>query len=420
MIIRAGYHSRNVQFVRLKLKSVIALISVLTICTCIDPYSPKLAGYDSLLVVEGMITNLNSSYTVKLSRTFRDVKVIPAKVSDAKVFITDDAGNSNDLTFSGNGTYKTDSTIFKGTVGRTYVLHIATADGAISESEPCFMQSVPDIDSIYFGKDERIINNGTKIQEGISIYLDSKEGDNSQYFRWDYEETWKFRIPYPKLYIYANCQVIYEVPEVKDVYCWKNGRSDAIITDLIHPGQPERIVKEPVSFIATDQSDRLMLEYSILIKQYSISKNEYDFWDNLKKINATGSDIFASQPYAVISNLHNVTNPDEKVLGYFQVSAVKQKRKFISFNDIAGLQLPFYHSPCVRYEVACVNPFIDDYCTEFNDIYRIYAISNKLYFIEPLFRDGGILDKLVFVMPECANCQLTGTLKKPDYWIDLI
>jgi len=418
MIIKTDCRRRVARIVHLKIKSVLALIIVFTVCTCIDPYSPKLAGYDSLLVVEGMITDLNSSYTVKLSRTFRDENVIPAKVSDAKVIITDDAGNSNDLTFSGNGTYKTDSTVFKGSVGRTYVLHITTSEGANYESDPCFMQSVPDIDSIYFAKDQRIINNGTQIQEGISIYLDSKEGDNSQYYRWDYEETWKFKIPYPKLYIYANCQVIYDVQEVKDVYCWKNGRSDAVITDLVYPGQSGRIVKEPVSFIATDQSDRLMLEYSILIKQYSISKNEYNFWDNLKKINATGSDIFASQPYPVISNIHNLTNQDEKVLGFFQVSAVKQKRIFISFSDIAGLQIPYYHSPCERYEVACVNPFIDDYCTEFNDIYRIYALSNKLYFIEPLFRDG-ILEKLVFVKPECANCQLTGTLKKPDFWIDL-
>ena len=401
-----------------KFKSVIIVITVFLVCTCIDPYSPNIRGYDALLVVDGMITNLNSSYTVKLSKTFNDLSVSPSKVNDATVFITDDEGNSNDLIFKGNGSYKTDSTGFNGAIGRTYVLHVNMSNGEKYESDQCFMQSVPEIDSIYFAKDQRKINNGTKNQEGISIYLDSKAGDNDKYYRWEYEETWKFKIPYPKLYIYANCEVIYQVPEVKNVYCWKNGRSDEIMTDLVFPGH-SGILKEPVAFIATELSDRLMLEYSILIKQYSISQDEYEFWDNVKKINAKGSDIFASQPYSVTSNIHNVNNRNERVLGYFQVSAEKEKRKFISFSDIAGFQLPYYHTPCLRYEVKCVDPFVADYCVEFNNIYDIYTKRNNYYFIEPLFGENGLLDRLVFVPPECANCQVTGTLTRPDFWKDL-
>jgi hypothetical protein len=408
----------DLAILKTKLKAFTAFILVLSVYTCIDPYTPKLSGYDSLLVVEGMISDLNASYSIRLSRTFTDYNSTPSRVTDATVYITDDSGNSSSLTYFGNGTYKTDSTVFIGEVGKTYILHITAADGTVYESEPYFMESVPEIDSIYFAKDQQYINNGTALQDGLSIYLDSKEGDDNQYFRWDYEETWKFRIPYPKLYIYANCEVIYQVPEVKDVYCWKTGRSNTLITDLVHPGQSHRIVKEPVSFIATELSDRLTIEYSILVKQYSISKKEYEFWENIKKINKAGSDIFALQPYSVISNIHNKTNPNERVLGYFQVSSVKQKRKFISFNDISEMRLPNYLSPCPRYEVACVNPFIDDYCEEFNAIWRTYAISNKLIFIEPIMV-GGLLEKLVFTTSECADCQVTGTLNKPDFWIDL-
>ena len=58
--------------------------------------------------------------------------------------------------------------------------------------------------------------------------------------------------------------------------------------------------KKPVFFIASDKSDRLRLEYSILVKQYSVSKSEFDFWDNLNKINDKRSgDIFEYQPYPV-------------------------------------------------------------------------------------------------------------------------
>ncbi len=402
-----------------KFKSVFTIVIIFLVCTCIDPYNPKLGEYRALLVIDGIITNLYSSNTIRLSRTFGELSVGPSKVNDAMVFITDDIGNSNDLIFKGNGIYKTDSTSFNGSVGRTYVLHITLPNGEKYESDPCFMHSVPEIDSIYFAKDQRNINNGTKNQEGLSIFLDSKAGDENQYYRWEYDETWKFKIPYPKLYIYANCEVIYQVPEVKNVYCWKNGKSDGIISDLALPGHSGRIVKEPVAFIATELSDRLMLEYSILIKQYSISRDEYEFWDNIKKINIKGDDIFASLPYSVTSNIHNVINRNERVLGYFQVSAVKQKRKFISFSEIAKFQLPYYHTPCVRYEVRCENPFIEDYCKEFNNIYDIYTKRNNCYFIEPLFGENGFLDRLVFVIPECANCQITGTLNRPDFWKDL-
>jgi hypothetical protein len=402
-----------------RFKTVILLITVFIFYTCIDPYNPQLAEYDSLMVVEGMITDLNTPYNVTLSRTFKDTNVTPVKISDASVFITDDSGNNFTLQNEGNGTYKTDSTEFRGTVGRTYVLHITTSDDSRYESEPYMMQSVADIDSIYFEKDQRLVSNGTDIQKGISIYLDSKQGDANQYYRWDYDETWKFKVPYPKLYIYANCEVIYQVPYVENDYCWKNGKSTEVITASAQSGDAGKILKKPISFIASDQSDRLMLEYSVLIKQYSISNNEYEFWNNIEKINAAGGDIFSAQPYTVISNIHNIKDPGEMVLGYFQVSAVKEKRKFISFNDIAGLQLPFYHYPCERFEIGCVNPFIPDYCEEFNSIYRQYTISNNCYFIEPLFVSGTVLDKLVFARPECANCQVTGSIKKPDFWVDL-
>jgi hypothetical protein len=32
---------------------------------------------------------------------------------------------------------------------------------------------------------------------------------------------------------------------------------------------------------------------------------------------------------------------------------------------------------------------------------------------------GSDSNLVVFAKPECANCELTGTLKKPDFWIDL-
>ena len=397
-----------------RLKAGIALIAVFTLFTCIDPYTPKLKGNEALLVVDGLITDANASYTVKLSRTFQDLNSTPLLVSDAIVLITDDAGNSSYLINNGGGIYTTDSLEFTGTVGRTYTLNITTDDGNEYVSDACAMQSVPDIDSIYFNRVQELVNNNSESQVGIMIYLDSKAGDNNQYYRWDFEETWEFQIPYPKEYDYINSNTIVPVANVNEV-CWKYSKSDDILIYSNYSGQAGPVKKEPISFIASDQSDRFMNEYSILINQYSISKNEYDFWDNLKQVNETGGDIFASQPFSVISNIHNINNPNEKVLGYFRVSAVKRKRIFISFDEIVKLHMPFYNNnQCELIEAIPEPPMT------FDDLYTMFCVTSDYYFVEPEYNSvTDVLEKLAFARPECADCELTGTMTKPDFWIDM-
>jgi len=372
------------------------------------------------LVVDGLITDENSSYTVKLSRTIQEQNAMPGKLSDATVYITDEIENSTYLTGMGDGIYRTDSIGFKGIVGKTYILHIVTHEGNEYESEPCLMQSVPEIDSLYFTKDQELVNNGTETLNGIRIFLDSKKGDNNKYYRWDFEETWKFKVPTPKKSDYIDEDTFVPVDMVNE-YCWKKRKSDEVTIHSAYSEQAERIEKQPVFFIATDKSDRLLMQYSILVRQYSISKKEYDFWDNLKRVNESGNDIFAIQPFPVISNIHNLDNPNEQVLGYFQVSAVKQKRKNILLNDIVGLNLPFYHYPCERIELALSDVPWPKFAPPltWDGLYSMYCITSDYYFVEPKYIQGtNELEKMVFARPECADCAVTGSLVKPDFWID--
>ena len=403
---------------KIPFRSIIILSVVFILCTCIDPYSPKLKGYDSILVVDGLVTDENAACTIKLSTTLQDQNAIPVMVTDASINISDEGGNRFQLNNMGGGIYRTDSIMFKGMIGRSYTLHITTHEGNEYESVPCLMQPVPDIDSVYFAKDVEIVNNGTESQEGLRIYLDSKQGINNEYYRWSFDETWKFKVPFPKKYNYIDSVTIVAVDKINE-YCWKNRKSSEILIHSISSGQNQRIEKEPIFFIATEKSDRLMIEYSILVKQYSISKSEYDFWDNLKRVNESGADIFASQPFEIVSNIHNLSNPTERVLGYFQVSAVKQFRKYILFADMARLQLPFFHPDCVR---IAKGP--QDYPGgrfTFDDIYHGFPATAGYVFVEPIYKTGGVkhLDRLVFTTLECADCELTGTSLKPDFWIDL-
>jgi hypothetical protein len=138
-------------------------------------------------------------------------------------------------------------------------------------------------------------------------------------------------------------------------------------------------------------------------------------------VNETGGDIFEKQPYSVISNVQNADNPEERVLGYFKVSAVKTKRLYITPQDIQGMMLPHFDYDCLTYVVSP-----EDYQAPwsppvtFDDIYNMFMDSGGFTFVEPLYNEGTTeLYKLVFVQEECSDCGLTGSIDEPDFWIDL-
>ena len=384
------------------MKRILAFIILVAAASCIDPYIPNIKGYKSLLVVEGLITNENSSYKIKLSRTAKDVSSNPAKVTDADVYFTDGDGIKTHLQNSGDGYYKTDSTSLTGVIGQKYTLQIITSDGKEYKSEECTMLPVAGIDTVYYEKGEEISGTLGESFTGIKIFLNSSDATGkNQYFRWAFEEVWKFLLPIPQRYIYINDSTFNEVPLVKDV-CWKRNMSGEIVTNSILPGEANYINKQLIQFIAPVKSDRLTQQYSILVKQYSVSEKEYGFWNNLKKVNESGGDIFNSPPYPVISNIYNVNDASEMVLGYFEVSAVTQKRIFITAHELDPLYLPHYSTDCVEFVTSPQDWPNGDFT-----------------FVEPVLDSDGKLLGLGFATKVCSVCEYAGFSEKPDFWVDL-
>jgi hypothetical protein len=183
------------------MKRTIAFLFLAAMASCIDPYITDLKNYKSLLVVEGLITNENNSYKIKLGRTTGNENSIPEKVTDANIYITDGNGVKTDLQNCGDGYYKTDSTSFTGVIGQKYTLHILTTEGKEYKSEECTMLPVADIDKLSYEKGEEISGNLGEPFTGLKILLNSADASGTnQYFRWTYEETWEFLLPNPPKY----------------------------------------------------------------------------------------------------------------------------------------------------------------------------------------------------------------------------
>ena len=393
-------------------KFLIILFILGNLVTCIDPYTPNLDKFESLLVVDALLTDENTASYVRLSRTVKEAGIDPEMVSGAQVLISDDLGNSTTLIEDSIGIYKTDSLIFTGKTGRSYKLHIKTDSGEEYESESCFMSPLQDIDSIYITKGQEIID--TEPREGIRINIDSKGESDSRYYRWKYEEWWEFNVPYPKAYNYINDTTLTEFKPVRRT-CWANNKSYEIIVKSSETG-----ISEPLLFIASEESDRLLVQYHIMVMQLSISKQEYEFWESMKKINETGGDIFDKQPFQINGNIHNINNPNEQVLGYFQVSGAKVASRYIRRSQLADFDLPRFQYDCPKFRKGPIDfydPTLPGILPTLDQIYEWYMVAHLTFIWAIDF--PGLNARLVFVDPLCADCTLRGSLTKPDWWVEL-
>jgi hypothetical protein len=387
--------------------------------TCIDPYTPKIKNFESLLVVDALLTDEITSSYVHLKRTTLLPDEDPEMVTGATVTITDDQGTTALLEERSPGNYRTDSLTFRAEVGRTYQLVIETSDGNKYESSPCLMHPVPDIDSLYYGVDQVFSEQTGEFSEGITFYIDTKNEEPGSYYRWSYEEWWKFSVPDPALYRYLNDSTIVPLQTIKRT-CYAHTSSDVIDIENTVSGHIGDFIMKPVLFVASGESDRLLIQYCVIVKQMSLSAEEYEFWHLMTEINEAGGDIFDKQPFQVFSNIRNLDDPDDNVIGYFQVSGVKQKRIYVTLREASALNLPLYNYECDRLEKGEVDypPTSPGEGLTFNEIY--FGFLNSGYaFVGPIYDKDYMLYRLIFVRPYCADCTLRGSLDRPWFWVDL-
>jgi Domain of unknown function (DUF4249) len=410
----------------ISVKRFLTFLFVIAAASCIDPYIPNLKDYKSLIVIEGLITDENISNKIILSRTFPEAGSEQERISDANVYITDANGVRTQLYNCGNGCYKTDSTSFRGSIGQKYSLHVFTVDGKEYESSECTMFPVPDIDTLFYEKGDEISGISGELVTGINIFLNSADaGDMDQYYRWTFEEVWKTILPSPQQ---QSFEVINDttfsfksLPQVIRA-CWKKNLSGNIITNSTFSDGVHSLKKQNIQFIASDKSDRLSSEYGIVVNQYSISREEYDFWNNLKKVSESGGDIFDSQPYTVEGNIKNVNDRSELVLGYFEVSAVSRKGMTVTAQELDHLALPHFTSACVQIAKSPDDwPFPPR--PTWDEIYHMYIDHGEYIFVAPVLTPGTIpegnvsirnLVKLLFTPRACALCEYPGSVVKPE------
>ena len=375
------------------IKITVLYLSVLFLGSCVEPFNPDIKKYDNILVVDGLITNLDEPCIVELTRSMPYQDIVPERETGATVLVIDDDDNVYEFTERSRGKYTSDPSVFRGQTGKSYMLYIVTAGGDEFESDFVELRNVPEIDTLYFAYEEKETNDPDHSLQGVQVYLSTQDPENDTwYYRWEWIETWEFVAPF----IAAGRPTLNR--------CWRteNSVSIEIATSRHLTGD---IIKDHPLYYISQKSNRLGIIYSMLVRQYSLSAESYSFWKRLQDINQNMGSLFDPTPMAVNGNIHHVSDPEIPVLGYFQASAVSTKRLFIEHSD-----LPDKMVISTGYDYCEVTILEDPTQPQIDDMFKQgWVYLDDYYFI-------GIRYYRFTNAQSCYDCTTEGANKRPAYW----
>lgn len=289
-----------------------------------------------------------------------------------------------------------------------YTLLVSTAGGRQLESKPIQLQRTSAIKAIEGA--------ATGDSEALAITVTSENnGTQSPYYAWDYTETYEYTVKYFSGFKRVN-QVPVQRTELDQVYrCWRTASSTKIVAASTLALKENVVQQYPIALIpkATHQ---LSIRYCILVRQRSVSLDEYDFLRNVKKTTESVGGLFDPMPFPVIGNIVETSDTKMPALGYFSGSEVTTRRSFFSWEDLPDeikVKPPF--PPCEEEQTCDVrfppNRGVFAICLNLTDLgdHNILTVANTDARGNPF--------SYKYAPSECADCRYYGGVTtRPDFW----
>ncbi len=375
----------------------IFLLFLLVALGCVETFDSPISGLpNNYLVVEGIISD--GKNTFRLSRTSNLNQDTAAFETGAQVHIENESGTfSRVLDETGNGIYET---VLDLDANEQYRVIIYTANDAEYVSDFVPLVTSPEIDSITWSAVDG---------ETVQLYVTTHDPDNNtKYYRWTYEETWQYTASFYSNLDYINGEVVYrDFANDGIYYCWQSDASTQILVNSTVRLQEDVVFKQPVVAINTSSSNRLDLKYSILVKQYALTQEAFEYWELLKKNSEDLGTLFDPQPSQLRGNITCTTNPDEPVLGFISAGSVSEQRVFIRRSDIAE----FVRIPNNRFP-SCT---LDTIPLSQDALENAFALGDTIP-IGEVYGFGG-LEGYEASANFCVDCRTRGgTTDEPDFW----
>ncbi len=263
------------------MKRIFPFIVIAAICfACQEEAKLKLENANPQVVIEGIITDNAGPYVVKVSETLNYFDEADENgVSGAQVVISDNEGFSEVLEETISGNYQTVN--LQGKVGNAYTLSV-NYNGNEYQSTATIMEP-PIFDSLTY----RFVEETPLKDEGYYLYF--------------YGKTPKPEINYYRWLVYKNGTLFNTDPE--DFLL----ASDEFVTEQLSD------LEFPFAFQPDD---------TVRLEMYGLERPMFDYYNELLNILFNDGGLFSPPPVNPVSNIRNVTNPENPPLGYFQVSSM--------------------------------------------------------------------------------------------------
>ncbi|MVM28877.1 DUF4249 family protein [Spirosoma sp. HMF4905] len=359
-------------------------LMVLLVGGCVDPYRPpEITSPASYLVVNGFFnSDPGTTTTIQLSRT-QNLTDPKAPTVETKAVVTIESAHKDVYTLQEGTVGSYTLTGVTPSANETYRLHVKTTKGADYYSDYVPVLTTPPIDSITYHPDN----------DGLQINVNTHDPkNNTRYYRWEYESTWEYFSDQNSAFELVNNKIVNRTQSVYQ--CWGSEKSSDIITTTTTRLSQDVVSQFPITHIPST-SIKLGSKYSILIRQFALTQDGYDYYDQLAKITQSIGSIFDPQPSQITGNIHSSANTGDIVLGFFRVGTVESKRIFIS-----KAQLPPWYT-----NTGLGTCTIDT--TKAGDVIKDQPGVINLY-IPGLY--------LTTSLP-CIDCRLRGgVLQRPSFW----
>lgn len=266
------------------------------------------------LVIEGTITNLPPPYSVLLSYSGpysrADTIASGLYINDATVTIEDNFGNSTTCINKGQGVYQTMDSSFIGVIGRTYKVRVGLSDGKVYISTGETMQPNVPVDKVNVSVDNSFTaSRPTRFVISVDV---NDPGNNRNYYHW------KATSLAPRKATGTPCGLFCLLGE----YCLQEFRPEHtyILSDQLINGNRifnQEVIYSPIYWFG---------KHFIEVRQYSITRSAYLFWEKYKEQVSRSGSISDPLPAPLEGNVSNMVNPSDVALGYFAASSVTVKR----------------------------------------------------------------------------------------------
>ena len=405
-------------------KQYIICLAIITVYTgsCVEPFEIETMTFEDALVIEATITNELKYQNINLTRTFEFEEDGPSAETNATVKIVDDVQNIYNFEETTPGKYISTS-VFSAVSNRTYQLTINTSNGRVYTSQPIQLTQITQISDI-------VALRNTDDIDRVSIYVNSFDpSGNSRYYRYEYEETY---IIVPPFFSPLDVIILSDVPPFtvntsvttapraqEERFCFNTLFNNNIIQTQTTSLFEDRVSQFPIHSISRN-NPILRDRYSILVKQYVQSLEAFTYYKVLNELSGSESILSQNQPGFINGNLTSIDNPDEKVLGFFEIASVSSKRLFFNYRDIfPDGNRPFYFAKCGTEDLE--SPLlVDENDPNISPLIN-KIISDTIKHFETNFDFFGEIDeKQPYRMTNraCGDCTVFGTNIKPDFWVD--